>query len=342
MTIRVVLQGRDGDALPAPPGRVLLAATDHTLADLAGAIDRAFGRWDLTPAHRFALGNRTVEAGEDADVPLAELAAAGPARYVFDGGAGWLHDLEVEDVGVDPGEGGITPVFGWGTIPDQYGRETEDDDVLVVDLDAADAPEGELDWDEEAELAAWDAARGDAWQVVEEAVAEIDRRVPDDELRRAVAALRDGGGDPAHRLLFDAADLDALPDDDAALWTALAAAVVEPQGEPDLPADVEAAWAALEPADWAGAVIELVRAGIGQSAEPDDLIVLIERCPEIEGPELSDDDVEVLATAFGTVVDLWAALGAVDADHRLTALGRWGLPEALRLAWAESAAVAGT
>lgn len=109
---------------------------------------------------------------------------------------GWLHDLEVEDVGVDPGEGGIVPVFGWGTIPDQYGRETEDDDVTavdVVDLDA-DAPPGELDWDDEAELAAWDEARGDAWQVVEEAVAEVDRRVPDDELRRAVAALRDGAG----------------------------------------------------------------------------------------------------------------------------------------------------
>ncbi len=344
MTIRVVLQGRDGEPLPAPPGRVLLAATDHTLADLAGAIDRAFGRWDLTPPHRFGLGNRTIEGGEDAGVPLAELAAAGPARYVVDGGVGWLHDLEVEDVGVDPGEGGIVPVFGWGTIPDQYGRETEDDDVTavdVVDLDA-DAPPGELDWDDEAELAAWDEARGDAWQVVEEAVAEVDRRVPDDELRRAVAALRDGAGDPARRLLFDAADLDALPDDDAALWTALAAAVVEPQGEPEIPADVEAAWAALEPADWAGAVIELVRAGIGQPAEPDDLIALIERCPEIEGPELSDDDVEVLATAFGTVVELWAALGAVDADHRLTALGRWGLPEALRLAWAESAAVART
>lgn len=339
MTIRVVLRGRAGDPPAAAPGRVLLASTDHTLADLADAIDRAFGRWDLTPLHRFELGGRTID--DDAGVTLAALPPAGAARYTFDLGEGWQHDLEVEEVGVDPGDGGITTLFGWGTIPDQYGRLTEGEDDLFVDLadDAGPDPGGGLDWDEEAELAAWDEARGDAWRVVEEAVAEVDRRIPAEDLRRAGAALRDGAGDPARRLLFQAAGLDSLPDGDAELWTVLAAAVVEPQGEPEVPADVEAAWAALEPADWAGAVIELVRGGIGEPADPDDVVALIERCPEIEGPELTDDDVDVLTTAFGIVVDLWEALGAVDADHRLTALGRWGLPEALRAAWAESAPV---
>jgi hypothetical protein len=33
------------------------------------------------------------------------------------------------------------------------------------------------------------------------------------------------------------------------------------------------------------------------------------------------------------VVPTWEAVGAVDADRRLTALGAWGLPRALARAW---------
>jgi hypothetical protein len=32
---------------------------------------------------------------------------------------------------------------------------------------------------------------------------------------------------------------------------------------------------------------------------------------------------------------MWSVLGAIDEDDRLTALGWWGLPEAMRRAWSE-------
>jgi hypothetical protein len=41
----------------------------------------------------------------------------------------------------------------------------------------------------------------------------------------------------------------------------------------------------------------------------------------------------VLLEGLETVVTLWQALGAVDNGRQLTPLGRWGLAEALRVAW---------
>lgn len=391
MTIRVVLTGREGTPLPLPAGRVLLANTDHTFADLAEAIDTAFGRWDLTPLHEFEVGERYLisdldsagdsEGGaEQSDrVRLGdiELRPGARMRYTFDLGERWLHECDIEAAGANPidlyGEEPEIPVpiFGWGAVPDQYGRvrEEEDEDEADVealadlvneglmdsgvdeaglgitgrdtDLDEA-LDEGEPDWEEEEEeeddeafLAAWDEARAVAWQVVESAVAEVDRRLDAEELHRVTTALRTHAGSRRYPydVLWAAADLGELPEDDRTLWIALAAAVVEPEGELPVDLEVEAAWAMLEPADWAGAVIELTRAGIGQSAEPQELVALIARCPEIEGPELTEEDVASLEAAFTPVVDLWRILGALDERHRLTALGRWGLPEALRTAW---------
>ena len=39
---------------------------------------------------------------------------------------------------------------------------------------------------------------------------------------------------------------------------------------------------------------------------------------------------------FLPVVSLWQVLGAIDDDERLTALGWWGLPEAMLRIWAPS------
>ena len=64
ITIRVELLGRPGeDTAPAAPGRVLLAHARTRSADLADAIDTAFGRWDLTPLHEFSLGARRLLRG---------------------------------------------------------------------------------------------------------------------------------------------------------------------------------------------------------------------------------------------------------------------------------------
>ena len=37
---------------------------------------------------------------------------------------------------------------------------------------------------------------------------------------------------------------------------------------------------------------------------------------------------------FVPVTALWQVLGAIDEDERLTPLGWWGLPEAMRIVWA--------
>jgi hypothetical protein len=45
------------------------------------------------------------------------------------------------------------------------------------------------------------------------------------------------------------------------------------------------------------------------------------------------DDADLVELAFEVVLPTWEAVGAVDADRRLTALGAWGLPGALARAW---------
>ena len=54
---------------------------------------------------------------------------------------------------------------------------------------------------------------------------------------------------------------------------------------------------------------------------------------ELEG----DDDFDELSIEglFLHVTAMWSVLGAIDEDDRLTPLGWWGLPEAMRRAWTE-------
>lgn len=361
LTVRVVLLGRDGEPPGPESGRILLVRADHTFADLADAIDTAFARWDLTPPHAFEVAGRHVwsdvtiadgdvrpEPSSRVEVGEVRLRVGSTFRYVFDLGERWEHACEVERVDVDPvAEYGDAPelpvpVFGWGTIPDQYGREHEDEDNEAEPpdqqefraLEDPDLPSWD-DEDDAAFLAAEDEARSDAWQVVAAAIAPLHRPVDREELARAARTLRHHATDERfpYDLLWAAAQLDELPEDDQRLWTALAAAAVEPRGELPIQPDVEAAWTALEPADWAGAVIEVVRAGVGQRCGPEDLVALLAGSPDIDGPALTPDDIEMLELAFTPVVGLWRVLGAVDDRQRLTPLGRWGLPEALRAAW---------
>ena len=50
-----------------------------------------------------------------------------------------------------------------------------------------------------------------------------------------------------------------------------------------------------------------------------------------------DEDFDELSIEglFLHVTAMWSVLGAIDADDRLTALGWWGLPEAMQRAWIE-------
>jgi hypothetical protein len=370
MTIRVVLAAQSGLPLPQPPGRVLLAHGDHTFAELAEAIDAAFGRWDLTPLHLFEVDGRTLvsaeadglEDHEESDeLTLAEAGLRVGTRfaYTFDIGEGWEHDCRVEEVDVELDELGDdepevpVPVYGWGRIPDQYGVDEEDrgdDDEPEDDEDADEADQAGDGGSARAGLPEDVAADTDdedtddddtddedvaaTWDVVAAALADLPRDADDAALAAAVADLRAEAGGSAD-VLWAAADLDPddAPDDDAEVWTELAAGVVVPDDDVPVDDDALAAWTSLEAADWAGAVIELSRSGVGTVASPEALIELIARCPEIEGDELSEDDEAVILEGLEVVVALWRALGALDDDGALTPLGLWGLPRALERAW---------
>lgn len=374
MTIRVVLTDGQGIELDPPAGRVMLCHTAHTFAEFAEAVDAALGRWDPTPEHEFEVEGRVVASDPDAvpqllpgadardseTVALGEVGLRRGSRftYLFDTRHRWVHQCQVEETAIDPftlveEEPDLPiPVFGWGDVPDQYGRIDEDDDPILPDEELAavlhqaladdDDLEVVLDLDEIADDAEdddepveWPDPEPASWKVVEAAIAAVPRETPIEELRAAVDRLRESDGDEAVEVLWAAAALDEsdIFDSDLELWLELAAGVVLPRDAVPMDAQDEEAWASIEPADWAGAVIGLARAGVGHDATPAALLDLIEGCDEVDSGHLDEDDEIGLLAGFGIVVGLWRALGAVDAQGRLTALGHWGIPEALRRAW---------
>ncbi len=143
MTVRVELVSGQGTDLELPPGRVFLVGPGHSFGELGDAINRHFARWDLSHLHEFRLGDGRQIGFADPDVPdtldqkrIAVASALGKGdefEFVFDFGDEWMHRCRVEDVDVDPedlyGESPKLPVpiWGWGSIPDQYGRRSEND-----------------------------------------------------------------------------------------------------------------------------------------------------------------------------------------------------------------------
>ncbi|ARZ72605.1 hypothetical protein SMD11_7029 [Streptomyces albireticuli] len=131
------------------PGRVFAVSTGHTLHALAEAIDDAFARWDRSHLHEFefpATGRRATEhryldGVEDPDVELdADVVCVGEVlqpgqefRYTFDLGDNWRHTCRVESQPIEVTKvlGTVPerplPYWGWGTIPDAYGRMWDGD-----------------------------------------------------------------------------------------------------------------------------------------------------------------------------------------------------------------------
>ena len=142
--IRVELISRPGEPIDSPPGRDFLVSSRHSLLEFAVAIDTSFARWDRGHLHLFRLSDgslfmlggdeddRGVASTESSLVGSLQLEEGTVFEYVFDLGDEWTHRCEVRTVGVDPDEelGDIPPapvaLFGWGTIPDQYGRTMPD------------------------------------------------------------------------------------------------------------------------------------------------------------------------------------------------------------------------
>jgi hypothetical protein len=329
----------------APPDgrqiwRELELTGDQTLGDLGEAIPLAFGFDDLHLWSFFLSGKPWDDATEYALSPSPDPAGGRRARpadrlrirdapagkeflFLFDYGDEWHFGVGLVRTGAAPEPDVRYPqvVASHGQAPPQY-------------------PPVEDDWDEQAEdeelLAQWEQAEAEAVEVLRQALpAPMLAPLPAGELTAACRRLRTGLGrrDPAFETIRRAAGLDPLlPADDAELWLAAAGALIAMRESSGLDAELEASVMALELADWVGAVVGLVRGGVGASAEPAALVAAIDACPEVDGT-VDPDDADLVELAFEVVVPTWEAVGAVDADRRLTELGAWGLPRALARAW---------
>jgi hypothetical protein len=91
MSIQVELVSGRGEDLWPRPGRIFAAARSHTFAQLSEAINAAFARWDL-----------------------AHLCTVAPQRID-----------SLEQLGIVPDM--PTAYWGWGDMPDQYGRRSNSD-----------------------------------------------------------------------------------------------------------------------------------------------------------------------------------------------------------------------
>lgn len=138
--IRVELTSGLGQEFDPPPGRDFLISPQHTFRQLAEVINAAFTRWDLGHLYvfRFADGTMVGTPGEElafkeaARTKIAKRHEGETFEYEFDFGDSWEHRCTVLEVEVEPESVyGVRPkgpvaVWGWGVIPDQYGRTTPD------------------------------------------------------------------------------------------------------------------------------------------------------------------------------------------------------------------------
>ncbi len=232
--------------------------------------------------------------------------------------------------------------------PEASGRraapEAEGAEVIPLLNQGPSAETGEDLWgfdeeDEELEefLAAIEEAEKEAASLVVRALPELrETEPPAGELAACSEQLRAGliSGEWPYEYILNAAgwEKDELPAEDKELWLGAAGALISPYEEMGMDSEEEAVVMALELADWLGAVVGLVRAGVGASASPETLVGYINECPEVDG-KIEDEDASVVETAFEMVLPTWEAAGAIDQQRRLTALGKWGLPRALVCAW---------
>lgn len=143
MQIRVDLLGGRGADLDPTPGRIFICGPGHDFGQLADAINRGFARWDLSHMHEFELADgRKIGYPDDDFGPdliwedqsklkvLREIKPGEEFAFTFDFGDDWHHRCQALPEKIDPrakwGPGPLppvpVPVFGWGSIPDQYGR----------------------------------------------------------------------------------------------------------------------------------------------------------------------------------------------------------------------------
>ena len=117
----------------------MLVPPTATFADLGLGVDLAFGRWDVTRRRSFRAGwrGRHERRGTSkGDLPPDRIVHGSMTRgmrfeYLFDDDEKWVHECVVEELvaqreTVDRAPIPV-PILGWGTIPDQFGRELPED-----------------------------------------------------------------------------------------------------------------------------------------------------------------------------------------------------------------------
>lgn len=140
--VRVELLSAIYGTFDPPPGRDVLISPQHTFRQLAETINSAFARWDLGHLYAFRLEDGRIIGTpfEDSNVlDAARTKIGGRWRegdsflFEFDFGDSWEHRCTVMETEVDPAEAhgkrpkGPAVIFGWGTVPDQYGRSSPSD-----------------------------------------------------------------------------------------------------------------------------------------------------------------------------------------------------------------------
>lgn len=142
IVVRVELLSGMGQVFEPPPGRDVLVSPQHTFRQLAETINASFGRWDLSHLYAFRLEDGRVIGTRFEDLDFLEAARTklggrwregDTFRYEFDFGDSWEHRCSVLQTHVDPEDmygmrpKGPVAIFGWGTLPDQYGRRSPTD-----------------------------------------------------------------------------------------------------------------------------------------------------------------------------------------------------------------------
>lgn len=144
-----------GQTFIPPPGRDLILPPSTTFEQLGLAIDRALGRWDLAHLREFTLADgtritdeetrRMVHSGGFGEGILVERTADlgervkkhvsvdDVFRYVFDLSDEWTCRCTMTGFGDPESLYGVVvsqpvPIWGWGRLPDQYGRDRRDSD----------------------------------------------------------------------------------------------------------------------------------------------------------------------------------------------------------------------
>jgi len=226
-----------------------------------------------------------------------------------------------------------------------------------------------LEEKDEEFLAEWDAADAEALAAMQTLLGQVgDRPVPGESLRLAGTRLREVIAEPGWpgQLLIECGGVRPkdLPADDAELWLLLAAGVASPEGSDDWgapgggPHETDSAIAAIcaiDHFDWLAVITALAAGGPGTAAAATDLAAYVRDYDPDDGEGRDDEDEDEvpddadfalddddeldelgMEDLFAPVTALWQVLGAIDDHERLTPLGWWGLPEAMRIVWAPS------